>query len=176
MHSNPIGLSVGSCGYIYMLNFDTNTKLSKITTFQLHNPIDKFETVASRIKANSICYFEGGVFYCGFETPLLFVSTNNSKLDIEKMKSKLDVCTFGLSIGLMLDKRSSLNNLKATISNHLKKKEHYYKNKLVKNMLQLPDVKPIPKFEAFCICDNDAIIAASSTARKILEIVTTFDG
>ena len=43
------------------------------------------------------------------------------------MKSKSDVCIFGLSIGLTLNKRSSLNNLKATIYNHLKKtKEHYY--------------------------------------------------
>ena len=93
------------------------------------------------------------------------------------MKSKSDVCTFGLSIGLTLDKRNSLNNLKATIYNHFKKtKEHYYKNSLDKNMLQLADVKPIPKFEAFSICDNGAIITASSTARKILEIVTTFDG
>ena len=51
------------------------------------------------------------------------------------MKSKSDVCIFGLSIGLTLNKRSSLNNLKATIYNHLKKtKEHYYKNKLDKNM------------------------------------------
>ena len=85
------------------------------------------------------------------------------------MKSKSDVCIFGLSIGFTLNKRSSLNNLKATIYNHLKKtKEHYYKNKLDKNMLQLPDVKPMPNFEAFYICHNGAIIAASSTARNIL--------
>ena len=62
MHSNPIGLSVCSYRYIYMLNFDTNTKLSKITKFHLHNPIDKFETIASEIKVNSKCYFEGRVF------------------------------------------------------------------------------------------------------------------
>ena len=43
-------------------------------------------------------------------------------------------------------------------------------------MLQLPDVKPMPKFETFCICDNSVVIAASSTAHKIFEIVTTFDG
>ena len=93
MHSNPIGLLVGSYGYIYMLNFDMKTKLSKITTFQLHNPIDKFETIASGIKANSICYFEGRVFYCVFEALFPFVTTNNNKLDIEKMKSKSDICT-----------------------------------------------------------------------------------
>ena len=82
-----------------------------------------------------------------------------------------------LSIGLALDKGNSLNNLKATICNHLKKaKEHYYKNKLDKNMLHLPDVKPMPKFEAFWICDKGVIIAASSTAHKILEKVTSFDG
>ena len=57
MHSNPIGLSVVSYGYIYMLNFNTKTILSKVTKFQLHNPVDKFETIASGIKANSICYF-----------------------------------------------------------------------------------------------------------------------
>ena len=120
-----------------MLNSDTNTKLSKTTKFQLHNPINKSETIALEIKANSICYFEGRVLYCGFETPLSFVTTNNSKLDIEKMKSKSYVCTFGLSIGLTLDKRNSLNNLKATIYNHLEKtKKYYYKNKLDKNMLQ----------------------------------------
>ena len=62
MHSNPIGLSVCSYRYIYMLNFDTNTKLSKITKFHLHNPIVKFETIASEIKVNSKCYFEGRVF------------------------------------------------------------------------------------------------------------------
>ena len=93
MHSNPIGLLVGSYGYIYMLNFDMKTKLSKITTFQLHNPIDKFETIASGIKANSVCYFEGRVFYCVFEALFPFVTTNNNKLDIEKMKSKSDICT-----------------------------------------------------------------------------------
>ena len=63
MHSNRIGLSVGSYGYICMLNFDTKIKLSKIKKFQLHTPIDKFETIASGIKANSICYFEGRAFY-----------------------------------------------------------------------------------------------------------------
>ena len=89
------------------------------------------------------------VFYCGFETPLLFVTANNSQLGIEKMKSKSDVFTFGLSIRLTIDKRN-LNNLKLTIYNDLKKrKEHYYKNKLNKNTLQLPDVKPMPKFVAF---------------------------
>ena len=96
-----------------MLNFDTKTKLSKITTFKLHNnPIDKFETIASGITANSICYLEGRMFYCGFETPLSFSTTNNSKLDTEKMKSKSHVCTFCLPRGLTLDKRNSLNNLK----------------------------------------------------------------
>ena len=116
MHSNPTGLLVGSYGHMYMLNFDTKTKLSKITTFKLHNnPIDKFETIASGITANSICYFEGRVFYCGFETPLSFATTNNSKLDTEKMKSKSHVCTFCLPRGLTLDKRNSLNNLKAVI-------------------------------------------------------------
>ena len=60
--------------------------------------------------------------------PLSSVTTNNNKLDIEKMKPKSDVCTFGLSIGLTLDKRNSLDNLRATIYNYLKKtKEHYYK-------------------------------------------------
>ena len=94
----------------------------------MHNPIDKCETIASEIKVNSRSFFKGRVFYCGFETPLSIVTTNDSKLDIEKMKSKSDVCTFGLSIGLTLDKRNSLNNLKAHIYNHLKKtKEHYYK-------------------------------------------------
>ena len=156
MHSNPSGLLVGSYGHIYMLNFDTKTILSKITKFKLHDPIDKFETIASGITVNSICYFEGRVFYCGLETPLSFVTTNNSKLDIEKMKSKSNVCIFRFSRGLTLDKRNSLNNLKANIYNHLKKaKEHFYQNKLGKNMLQLPDVKAMPKFEAFCICDND---------------------
>ena len=58
MHSNPIILSVGSYGYKYMLNFDTKTKLSKLTKFQLHNSIDKFKTIASGIKVNSIFYFE----------------------------------------------------------------------------------------------------------------------
>ena len=43
-------------------------------------------------------------------------------------------------------------------------------------MLQLLDVKPLPRFQAFYICDNSAVIAASSTACEILEIVTTFDG
>ena len=43
-------------------------------------------------------------------------------------------------------------------------------------MLQLLDVKPMPKFETFFICDNGEIIAASSIARNILEIVTSFDG
>ena len=66
MHSNPMDLSVGSYGYIYMLNFDTNAKLSKIAKFQLYSPIDKFETIASGIKVNSICYSEGRVFYCVF--------------------------------------------------------------------------------------------------------------
>ena len=98
-----------------------------------------------------------------------FVTTNNGNLDLEKMKSKSDVCIFGLSIGLTLDKRNSLNNLKATSYVVLtKKKEHYYKNKLEKNMLQLLDVKPMPKFKAFYICDNGAIIAASSTACRLL--------
>ena len=93
------------------------------------------------------------------------------------MKSKSDVCTFCLSIGLTLDKGSSLNILKAPIYNHLKKtKEHDYKNKLNKKMLQLPDIKPIPKFKVLYICVNGAIIAASSTVRTILEIVTIFDG
>ena len=95
----------------------------------MHNPIDKFEIIASGIKANSICYFEGRVFYCSFETSLSFVTTSNSKLDIEKMKSKSDLCTFGLSIGLTLDKRNSLNNLKATIYNHLQKTRQYYYKK-----------------------------------------------
>ena len=52
MHSNPISLSVSSYGYMYILNFDTKTKLSTKTKFQLYNPIDKFETIASEIKAN----------------------------------------------------------------------------------------------------------------------------
>ena len=105
-----------------------------------------------------------------------FVTTSNSKLDIEKMKSKSDVCAFVLSIELIVNKWKSLNYLKATIYNHLKQIiNHYYKRKLDKNMLQLPDVKAMPKFEAFCICDNGAVIAVSSIARKILEIVTTFD-
>ena len=87
------------------------------------------------------------MFYYGFEKPLSFVTINNSKLDIKKMKSKPDVCTFGLSIGLILDKWNFLNDLKATIYNHLKEKiEHYCKSKLNKNMLQLPNVKPMPKF------------------------------
>ena len=177
MHSNPIILSVGSYGYIYMLNFDTRTKLSKLTKFQLHNSTDKIETISSGIKVNSIFYFEGRVFYCGFETPLSFVTTSNSKLDIEKMKSKSDVYAFVLLIELIVNKWNSLNYLKATIYNHLKKTiKHYYKSKLGKNMLQLPDVKAMPKFETFCICDNGAVIAASSIARKILEIVTAFDG
>ena len=93
------------------------------------------------------------------------------------MKSKSDVSTFGLSIGLALDKRNSFNNLKATIYNHLNKtKERYYKNKLDKNMIQLPDVKALSKIEAFYIFDNVVIIAAISTIHKMLEIVTTFDG
>ena len=54
MHSNPIGLSLGSYGYIYMLNFDTKTKLSKLTKFQLHKSIDKFKIIASGIKVSSI--------------------------------------------------------------------------------------------------------------------------
>ena len=119
----------------------------------------------------------GTCVYCGFETPLSFVTTNDSKLDIEKMKSKSDVCIFGLSIGLALDKRNSFNNLEATIYNHLNKtKEYYYKNKLDKNMIQLPNVKAMSKIEAFCIFDNVVIIAAISTIHKKLEIVTTFDG
>ena len=119
----------------------------------------------------------GTCVYCGFETPLSFVTTNDSKLDIEKMKSKSDVCIFGLSIGLALDKRNSFNNLEATIYNHLNKtKEYYYKNKLDKNMIQLPNVKAMSKIEAFFIFDNVVIIAAISTIHKMLEIVTTFDG
>ena len=43
-------------------------------------------------------------------------------------------------------------------------------------MLQLPDLKPMPKFEAFPIYDNGAIIAASSTAHRTLEMIITFDG
>ena len=166
MHSNPIGLSVRSYGYIYIINFDAKTKLSKTKKFQLHNPIDKFEIIASGIKANSICYFEGRVFHCSFETSLSFVTTNNSKLDIKKVKSKSDVCTSGLSIGLTLDKRNSLNILKATIYNHLKKTREYYYKKLGKSILQLPNVKPITKFEAFYICDNGVIIGAISTAHN----------
>ena len=54
------------------------------------------------------------------------------------MKSKSDVYTFALSIGLTLDKGDYLNNLKVTIYNYLKKtKEHYYKNKLDKINLRL---------------------------------------
>ena len=93
------------------------------------------------------------------------------------MKSKSDVYAFVLLIELIVNKWNSLNYLKATIFNHLKKTiTHYHKSKLGKNMLQLPDVKAMPKFEAFCISDNGAVIAASSITRKILEIVTTFDG
>ena len=93
------------------------------------------------------------------------------------MKSKSDVCASVLSIELIVNKWNSLNYLKAAIYKHLKQIiNHYYKRKLDKNMLQLPDVKAMPKFEAFCICDNGAVIAVSSIVRKILGIVTIFDG
>ena len=67
------------------------------------------------------------MFYCCFETHVSFVTTDNGNLDIEKMKLKWDVCIFGLSIGLTLNKRNSLNNLKSTIYNHLKKKNNIIK-------------------------------------------------
>ena len=93
------------------------------------------------------------------------------------MKSKSDVCASVLSIELIVNRLNSLNYLKATIYSHLKKTiKHNYKSKWDKNMLQLPDVKAMPKFEAFCICDNGAVIAVSSIVRKILGIVTIFDG
>ena len=93
------------------------------------------------------------------------------------MKSKSDVCASVLSIELIVNKWNSLNYLKATIYKHLKQIiNHYYKRKLDKNMLQLPDVKAMPKFEAFCICDNGTVIAVSSIVRKILGRVTIFDG
>ena len=89
------------------------------------------------------------------------------------MKSKSDVCTFGLSIGLTLDKRNFLNNLKPTIYNYLKKtKQKYNKSNLDKNMLQLPDVKLMPKFEAFCICDN----VISSIANLVYELPHELQG
>ena len=89
MHSNPISLSAGSYGYINLLNFDTKTKLSKTTNFQFQNPIDKFKTITSGIKANSMCLFEGRVFYCSFETSLSFATANDSKLDIKKNEIKI---------------------------------------------------------------------------------------
>lgn len=176
MHPNPISLSIGPCGYIYVLNFDIKTQSSKITKFQLHNPIDKFETIASGLTAISISYFEGRIFYCGSDTPLMFITTNKNSSDIGKMRSKTDVCTFGESIGLVLSKKDSLRKLKQSISNHLKKmEERYKKNNLCKNILHLTG-EPKPKFQAFSICDDGTIIAASSNTRKIVKILPISDG
>ena len=83
------------------------------------------------------------------------------KVDVNKMRSKVKIIRFGLTVGVKVDPSTSFSKLKFTPHNHLSKLA--YKNDIIIPVeIHIAEGQLTTRFEMFCFRNDGVIVEANA--------------